>query len=104
MGLGVSIEVRRCDSLSEDELRKLYAFSNEQMAETSDSFHNHTEQFDLAFIFREKSSAATSGRLVGLSMWKTMDTADSWVKVIVQGAAPQFIYYYYYHHHYHYHY
>ena len=91
MGLGVSVEVRRCASLSEDEMRQLYGFSNELMAESADSFLNHMEQYDLAFIFREKSESSTSGakkavgRLVGLSVWRTMDTDNSWVKVIVQG-------------------
>ncbi len=91
MGLGVSVEVRRCASLSEDEMRQLYGFSNELMAESADSFLNHMEQYDLAFIFREKSESGTSGakkavgRLVGLSVWRTMDTDNSWVKVIVQG-------------------
>lgn len=89
MGLGVSVEVRRCASLSEDEMRQLYGFSNELMAESADSFLNHMEQYDLAFIFREKSSTSGAkkavGRLVGLSVWRTMDTDNSWVKVIVQG-------------------
>jgi hypothetical protein len=46
------------------------------------------EQYDLAFIFREKSESGAKkavGRLVGLSVWRTMDTDNSWVKVIVQG-------------------
>jgi hypothetical protein len=82
MGLGVSVEVRRCSELSADELRKLYAFGNELMAETPESFFNHTQLQDLAFIFREKGP---SRRLVGLSMWRTVPAGDPWVKVIIQG-------------------
>lgn len=82
MGQGLSMSVRRCSALTADEQAELYEFSNSLMAETREAFLNHVSLQDLAFIFR----TGPEKQLVGISLWRTVDSDHPWVKIIVQGA------------------
>lgn len=78
-----------------------YAFSNSLMEETMASFRNHMATIDYTFVFRDVTGKYGNEwslsfltllffffffiRIIGLSSWRSVATANNRVRMIVQG-------------------
>jgi hypothetical protein len=67
-------------SLTTAQLNEFYQLSNSLMAEALPNFLRHCQLQDRVYVFRDDQQS-----LIGFNFWRTMDTSDANVKLMVQG-------------------
>jgi len=75
------VERRDTASIKDEELEYIYHFCNSIMQESFEGFVNHARLYDFLFLFKAKKD----DQIVGVSLWRCVETGSPWVRVIIQG-------------------